>query len=143
MLYLQEIDRFRSLAREINSLPTIAYFDMVQLDCDDLKRGLASKANKFADELLSRLAEEHRSENRRIISEYESIKEKAMRVPEDTKEMIELQKFVEEAKSKGLVKLGNNIKVSHWDIYTHIYTRTHVDGQARYCYLCWFGAGDD
>lgn len=61
----QEIEKFRSLAREINSLPTVAHFDMVQLDCDDLKRGLASKANRFADQLLQRLAEEHRAENRR------------------------------------------------------------------------------
>lgn len=84
---------------------------MVQLDCDDLKRGLASKANKFADELLCKLAEEHRSENKRIIAEFESIKEKALRKPEDTKEMIDLQKFIEEAKTKGLVKLGSDIKV--------------------------------
>lgn len=61
----QEIEKFRSLAREINSLPTVAHFDMVQLDCDDLKRGLATKANRFADQLLQRLAEEHRAENRR------------------------------------------------------------------------------
>lgn len=38
---------------------------MVQLDCDDLKRGLATKANRFADQLLQRLAEEHRDENKR------------------------------------------------------------------------------
>ncbi|KAK3752207.1 hypothetical protein QZH41_008048 [Actinostola sp. cb2023] len=113
--YIQEIDRYRTLAREINGLPTIAYFNMVQLYCDDLKRGLASKANKFADELLSKLAEEHRSENKRIIAEYESIKEKALQRPEDTKEMIELQKFIQEAKTKGLIKLDNDIKVSDDD----------------------------
>ena len=62
---LQEIQQFRSLAREISSLPTVAHFDMVQLDCDDLKRGLAAKANRFADQLLQRLAEEHRDENKR------------------------------------------------------------------------------
>ena len=62
---LQEIQQFRSLAREISSLPTVAHFDMVQLDCDDLKRGLAAKANRYADQLLQRLAEEHRDENKR------------------------------------------------------------------------------
>lgn len=65
LVLFQEIEKFRSLAREINSLPTVAHFDMVQLDCDDLKRGLATKANRFADQLLQRLAEEHRAENRR------------------------------------------------------------------------------
>ena len=65
LFLFQEIEKFRSLARDINSLPTVAHFDMVQLDCDDLKRGLATKANRFADQLLQRLAEEHRAENRR------------------------------------------------------------------------------
>ena len=65
LFLFQEIEKFRCLAREINSLPTVAHFDMVQLDCDDLKRGLATKANRFADQLLQRLAEEHRAENRR------------------------------------------------------------------------------
>ncbi|XP_020624937.1 dynein heavy chain 12, axonemal-like [Orbicella faveolata] len=110
--YTQEIEKFRSLAREINSLPTVAHFDMVQLDCDDLKRGLATKANRFADQLLQRLAEEHRAENRRIISEFEAIRERALTKPEDTREMIDMLKFVEEAKTKTLVKLDSDIKES-------------------------------
>ncbi|RMX38335.1 hypothetical protein pdam_00005508 [Pocillopora damicornis] len=110
--YIQEIEKFRSLAREISSLPTVAHFDMVQLDCDDLKRGLATKANRFADQLLQMLAEEHRTENRRIISEFESVREQALTKPEDTREMIDMLKFVEEAKTKILVKLDSDIKES-------------------------------
>ncbi|XP_015752501.1 PREDICTED: dynein heavy chain 12, axonemal-like [Acropora digitifera] len=110
--YTQEIQQFRSLAREISSLPTVAHFDMVQLDCDDLKRGLAAKANRFADQLLQRLAEEHRDENKRIISEFEAFRKRALTKPEDTREMIDMLKFVEESKTKDLVKLNSDIKES-------------------------------
>ena len=43
----------------------MAHFDIMRLDCDDLKRGLASKAHGYAETLLTRLAEDHRKENQR------------------------------------------------------------------------------
>lgn len=48
----------------------------------------------------------------RIISEFEAIRERALTKPEDTREMIDMLKFVEEAKTKTLVKLDSDIKVS-------------------------------
>ena len=54
---------YRKLARQVSMLPNIASFDMVELDCDDLKRGLASKSHSFAEQLLTRLATDHRNEN--------------------------------------------------------------------------------
>lgn len=39
----------------------------MRLDCDDLKRGLASKAHSYAEVLLTRLAEDHRNENKRFV----------------------------------------------------------------------------
>lgn len=47
----------------------------------------------------------------RIISEFEAIRERALTKPEDTREMIEMLKFVEEAKTKTLIKLHSDIKV--------------------------------
>ena len=56
---------YRIRARQVSMLPNIASFDMVELDCDDLKRGLASKSHSFAEQLLTRLATDHRNENMR------------------------------------------------------------------------------
>ena len=47
----------------------------------------------------------------RIISEFEAVRERALTKPEDTREMIDMLKFVEEAKTKTLVKLDSDIKV--------------------------------
>ena len=63
----KEIEKFRQIAREISSLFTVAHFDIMRLDCDDLKRGLASKAHGYAETLLTRLAEDHRKENHRLV----------------------------------------------------------------------------
>lgn len=63
--HFQEIEKFRSLASEIMGLPSIEHFDMIRLDCEDLKRGLASACRKLADQLLSRVSTDHRRENER------------------------------------------------------------------------------
>lgn len=65
MLCLQQIEKFRNLASEIMGLPSIEHFAMIRLDCEDLKRGLAEAARGLADELLSRVSADHRSENER------------------------------------------------------------------------------
>eukprot|EP00112_Aurelia_sp_Birch-Aquarium-sp1_P009500 Seg2081.2 transcript_id=Seg2081.2/GoldUCD/mRNA.D3Y31 product="Dynein heavy chain 12 axonemal" protein_id=Seg2081.2/GoldUCD/D3Y31 len=87
--YTVEIEKYRTVAREISSLVTVARFDIMRLDCDDLKRGLASKAHGYAEKLLARLAEDHRKESQRICTAFESMKENALRQPKDTKEMID------------------------------------------------------
>lgn len=51
----------------------------------------------------------------RIIQEYEEIKEKALAIPADTKEMISLMKFIEEAQTVKLTKLKESIKVFYFE----------------------------
>ena len=51
----------------------------------------------------------------RIIEEYEEIKEKALAIPADTKEMISLMKFIEEAQTVKLTKLKESIKVFYFE----------------------------
>eukprot|EP00794_Sanderia_malayensis_P007414 gene7414-8234_t len=110
--YTEEIEKFRLIARDVSSLFTVAHMDIMRLDCDDLKRGLASKAHGYAEMLLTRLAEDHRKENQRICAEFELLKDKALCVPKDTKEMNDLIKYVEQAQQKTLIKLKEDIKES-------------------------------
>ena len=62
-MIFQYIGEFRDLAKEILSLPSFEHYDMIRLDCEDLKRGLAEAAKGLADTLLERVAEDHRKEN--------------------------------------------------------------------------------
>ncbi|XP_075690041.1 dynein axonemal heavy chain 12 [Rhinoderma darwinii] len=107
--YTRFIEEFHTLARDIMGLPTHAHFTMVQLDCDDLKQGLADKAKSFANILLDRLVTNHRLENEKICMEFEKIKEEALKVPETTEDVIEEIAFVEQAKSKSIVELKTRI----------------------------------
>eukprot|EP00118_Oscarella_pearsei_P019988 m.215265 g.215265 ORF g.215265 m.215265 type:complete len:3605 (+) comp39831_c0_seq13:113-10927(+) len=110
--YIKEISHFRSLYVEIMSLAPTVYFRMVELDCRDLKRGLMEKAQGFSDELLSHLADEHRKENERIVSEFEEFKSHAEKEPADSKEIMDLIDYVAKAREGLIPGLRESIKES-------------------------------
>ncbi|XP_055503511.1 dynein axonemal heavy chain 12 [Leucoraja erinacea] len=129
--YTKFIDQFRHLAVEIVSLQKVAHFHMVRLECEDIKHGLSEKARSFAEMLLDGLVAKHREENERICQEFENIVDKALNIPEATKEMLEMIDYVNEAKSKGIAALNERIKELHLrleyllDVY--IFDQTDLD----------------
>ncbi|XP_034354027.1 dynein axonemal heavy chain 12 isoform X4 [Arvicanthis niloticus] len=110
--YTEFIEKFFNLASEIMLLPQWAHYPMVRLDCEDLKIGLTNKARAFANILLNDIASKHRKENEAICSEFEAIKEHALRVPETTEEMMELIAYVERARTIGIQDLALRIQES-------------------------------
>ncbi|XP_059519194.1 dynein axonemal heavy chain 12 [Myotis daubentonii] len=97
--YTEFIEKFFNLASEIMLLPQWVHFPMVRLDCEDLKTGLTNKARAFANILLNDIATKHRNENECICSEFEAIKEHALKIPETTEEMMDLIAYVEKART--------------------------------------------
>lgn len=63
VISLQEVEEFRAVSKEITNLPARAHFSMVHLDCEELNRGLANKANNYAEILLKRVITSHRELN--------------------------------------------------------------------------------
>uniref|UniRef100_A0A4X1VKQ9 Dynein axonemal heavy chain 12 n=1 Tax=Sus scrofa TaxID=9823 RepID=A0A4X1VKQ9_PIG len=110
--YTEFIGKFLNLASEIMLLPQWVHFPMVRLDCEDLKTGLTKKAKAFANTLLNYIASKHRKENECICSEFETIKEHALKVPETTEEMMDLISYVEKARTVGIHELASRIKES-------------------------------
>eukprot|EP00105_Crassostrea_gigas_P043640 XP_019927788.1 PREDICTED: dynein heavy chain 12, axonemal isoform X3 [Crassostrea gigas] len=110
--YQKHIDRYRNLASEIMGLPSIEHFDMIRLDCEDLKRGLAEAARGLADELLRKVSDDHRRENKSICEEFTLIRDRALKPPETSEELMEMVKFTQEARTSGMVKLNERIKES-------------------------------
>ena len=95
------------------SLPSIEHYDLIRLDCEDLKRGLADVAKNFADLLLNRVAEDHRVENSSICTEFQTIKDCALKEPENSEELMDMLTFVENARSMGMIKLNERINETY------------------------------
>uniref|UniRef100_A0A8C6W3B9 Dynein heavy chain 12, axonemal n=1 Tax=Nannospalax galili TaxID=1026970 RepID=A0A8C6W3B9_NANGA len=110
--YTEFVEKFLSLASEIMLLPQWVHYPMVYLDCEDLKKGLTNKARAFANLLLCDIASKYRKENESICSEFEAVKEHALKVPETTEEMMELIAYVEKARTIGIQELAARIQES-------------------------------
>lgn len=63
LCFLKKVEEFHNLAKKIISLPSKVYFTMVQLDCEELKQGLANKAKGYADLLLEKLVIRQRQQS--------------------------------------------------------------------------------
>ncbi|CAH2313072.1 Hypothetical predicted protein [Pelobates cultripes] len=137
--YTALIEQFHSLAKSIASLPRWAHFTMIELDCDDLKSGLADKAKSYARFLLEVLTTKHRKENERICTEFEMIKEHALRAPVTTEDVIEAIDFVEQVKTKGLVALKAQIAESkqRMDYLLDVFMFTSEDLALNATVLLW------
>ncbi|XP_021265333.1 dynein heavy chain 12, axonemal [Numida meleagris] len=114
--YTAFIDEFFTLKKEIMSLPEVVHFPMICLKCEDLKLGLASNAKAFAKMLMDRIVANYREENEKICREFEAIKERALKVPESTEEMVETIAYIKEVKAKGIQDLSLRIKECCWQM---------------------------
>uniref|UniRef100_A0A0L8HIS0 Uncharacterized protein n=1 Tax=Octopus bimaculoides TaxID=37653 RepID=A0A0L8HIS0_OCTBM len=108
--YIEYIGHFQNVAYKILGLPRIKQFDMIQLDCEDLKLGLVKVARAHAETLLYKVAADHRKENLWIRQEFEHIKQRAEKEPETSEELMDMMNFVEYTQSVGLTNLGLHIK---------------------------------
>ena len=55
------------MAVEISGLDNVLMYDMVKLECDDIKQGLIACANRFSDLLLDNLVTTHMEDNQRCV----------------------------------------------------------------------------
>ncbi|CAK8689424.1 unnamed protein product [Clavelina lepadiformis] len=111
--YCEYIEQFRNTAADINNLDSIVHFDMIRLNCEDIKHGLVEYARKHADTLLERLTLDHRTDNKEICSKFEQIKQRCLKVPENSEEMMDMIEFVKEARTVGVTELKERITESH------------------------------
>uniref|UniRef100_A0A8D3BVT1 Dynein axonemal heavy chain 12 n=1 Tax=Scophthalmus maximus TaxID=52904 RepID=A0A8D3BVT1_SCOMX len=107
--YTKQVEDFHALSKEIISLPAKVHFTMVHLDCEELKQGLALKAKTYADLFLKKVINRHHE----ICSEFETIGEKALKVPENTEDMTQMLDFIQFTKTEGIAELNEKIKEAY------------------------------
>lgn len=64
----QRAEEFKAVSKEIVGLSSKAFFQMVHLDCEELKRGLVSKANSYAEVLLEKMITSLREANKQSVT---------------------------------------------------------------------------
>ena len=109
----------------------VVEFDMIYLMTDDLKSALIKITRQHILKLLNVLIDNHRAECKkqplktivsikcsnnfnffltRVCEDFEKIKARALKRPETTEELNDMVKFIDHAKTTGIVNLGTQIK---------------------------------
>ncbi|KAJ3373477.1 Dynein heavy chain 3, axonemal [Kappamyces sp. JEL0680] len=107
--YEAEIQKLNKIIEDISSSPFYVRMSLIYLDCESLKFDLTAKANQLVQKLVDQVAEMNRKSNMTICEAYERISTKAMKVPNDTEDLVELMRYVDNAKSKDIVALREDI----------------------------------
>ncbi|XP_049610508.1 dynein axonemal heavy chain 12-like [Syngnathus scovelli] len=111
--YIELVEEFRVLSRKLGNLPPKVHFPMVQLYCEDLNQGLSQKAKTCAEILINNMKAKHIQQNIQIISDFETIRETALNVPETTDDMAKMIAYIETTKKTGIALLHERIKKAY------------------------------
>ena len=104
-LAVAKITQYQQIVAEIAALPVTRDFTIVILDYEDAKRSITAIARRHAAKIVSALLTRHVTECDAIIDEFETIKAKAEKEPDDTEELIEIQNYILAIKGKRLQEI--------------------------------------
>ncbi|KAJ3333612.1 Dynein heavy chain 7, axonemal [Blyttiomyces sp. JEL0837] len=107
--YVAEIEKYREIASQITRNPRRFELPMVELWCDEIHRDLASIAIECSNKLLSKIVIQTQEEEIRVCKRYEIIEEKALKIPENFKEMADQMAYMEQVHNEELPSLINEL----------------------------------
>lgn len=104
------VAKYTQIGDEVRGLQNVEMFGSVYLNCQPLIVALEARCKGLVVLLLTRLTEVHTTACRKICKGYETIRRKALKEPEDSKEMIDLVAYMDRVKTKDLFDLKEAIK---------------------------------
>ncbi|XP_043503405.1 dynein axonemal heavy chain 12-like [Polistes fuscatus] len=109
---VERVEDFNRLVREINGLPNTEHFFMATIHQTDGKIALMSYTQYGRELIIGELVKRHRNYNLEICNVFETMKKKALNVPETTKELLELGKYMLVAASTTMEEMNHRITLS-------------------------------
>jgi len=109
---LAEIEKYTALADATRECHGLVIFGPIHLVARPLVDGLISRGIECANTLIARLATLHKAFNAKICSDYERIRKRVLKDPEDSNDLMSLNLFMAEVKETKLNELKAQIKTS-------------------------------
>nr|XP_032821318.1 dynein heavy chain 7, axonemal isoform X2 [Petromyzon marinus] len=102
----QLVSHYRELSHSIlYSSQLVVRLGMFELHCDELVAALAKRAENLGSRLLGRMSQEHQKFIQRLCEEFESIAEKALSTPINTKALMELKEYIQKVEVQEMSQL--------------------------------------
>ncbi|KAI8910835.1 dynein heavy chain and region D6 of dynein motor-domain-containing protein, partial [Gorgonomyces haynaldii] len=129
--YKVEIDKYRSIARDLMDYPRRVELLLLELQTDELHKVFIAQANTLAMRFISRLVNDNMESQKKICERYEVIQDKALRLPDGFKEMAEQMEYMEnvlQAELPALSRLLENARDHLMYLFdTTLLTPAHIE----------------
>ncbi|ESO02212.1 hypothetical protein HELRODRAFT_65497 [Helobdella robusta] len=104
--------KYNNILNELRSLNSIEHYDLIELDCTDLKLGIIQTTNDHIKKILTKMVDDLRVLNISICEKFDNIVKVGLKVPDDLKELTEMQKFIEHVRTVEIFKLNQMTKAA-------------------------------
>ncbi|VDP90472.1 unnamed protein product [Echinostoma caproni] len=104
--------KLHKLGTDVMTLPNTEYFDLIRLDCEDVKVGLSKECRRLANALLERVVADFKRTNDEICAGFEEMRERCRAIPQNSEELIDMIQYMEEARCQGMVRMEEKISWS-------------------------------
>ncbi|CAB0041012.1 unnamed protein product [Trichogramma brassicae] len=111
-LYRGQVDRYKAYLAQVNGLVANEYFGLGCLNQSPAIAELKRNGHELVNSLLGELVDLHRSLNRDICREFESLESRALDIPDDTQSLFELTEYVGYASKRLMPELEDKIRAS-------------------------------
>ncbi|XP_020294800.1 dynein heavy chain 12, axonemal-like [Pseudomyrmex gracilis] len=109
---MERVKDFNDLIRAIHGMPDNEYLETMRVHQVAAKHGLIYFANRSRDIVIDELVERHWNYNLDICNTFEELRDRALDVPQTTKELLELGQYMLAATSTVLMELQEKMYLS-------------------------------
>ncbi|KAK9537950.1 hypothetical protein VZT92_005520 [Zoarces viviparus] len=85
---------------------------MFEVQSQKLIQSLVERAQELQQKLVTRMLQDHQENNKKLCDEFEKIEEKALSIPSDTQELMELKAFISKVETKEMPLLVQRLSDS-------------------------------
>ncbi|KAK3779700.1 hypothetical protein RRG08_013655 [Elysia crispata] len=110
--YVEAIEKLKTMASEINSLPVFVPMHFFLLDCSGFNQWLVDTARQLIGTMVQKIAEMSNKFNRQICKQYDNIVKKSSYQAENTRELVQLIDYVEGLKVGEMHSLLDKLEIA-------------------------------
>ncbi|XP_070559259.1 dynein axonemal heavy chain 3-like isoform X5 [Ptychodera flava] len=110
--YVREIEKLKTMALEIGSLPVYVPMHLFLLDCNDINSWLVERARDLAGIMINKIVVTSRKFNRSICEQYDAIVKKVTSYPETTQALVHLQDYTDSLRVGELLQLKEKLEIA-------------------------------
>ena len=110
--FKERMDEYASLKEEILGIRNFALLNMFELDCTELNREMANRCTNLRDSLIKWQVDTNRAWNRQICNQFDEMATRLGEIPDRTKELVDLQKYLKVSMSETMPILNQKITIA-------------------------------